>query len=95
MVSRLVASHTERCIFLGSDPARIRWGIQIARTAAEKAGRNPDDLSIGAYTLVNTPPNLLRWLQDPQAVKPGCNMPRVPLSLTQQQELVADLEELK
>jgi cytochrome c oxidase subunit 2 len=50
---------------------------------------------IGAYTLVNTPSNLLRWLEDPQAVKPGCNMPRVPLSLQQQQQLVAYLEELK
>jgi len=50
---------------------------------------------IGAYTLTNTPQNLLTWLQDPQAVKPGCNMPRIPLSLPQQQELVAYLEELK
>ncbi|HZL63808.1 MAG TPA: cytochrome c oxidase subunit II [Thermoleophilia bacterium] len=50
---------------------------------------------IGAYTLTNTPQNLLKWLQDPQAVKPGCNMPRIPLSLPQQQELVAYLEELK
>ena len=50
---------------------------------------------IGAYTLANTPPNLLRWLQDPQAVKPGCSMPRVPLPLQQQQQLVAYLEELK
>jgi cytochrome c oxidase subunit 2 len=50
---------------------------------------------IGAYTLPNTPQNLLAWLQNPQAVKPGCNMPQVPLPLQQQQELVAYLEELK
>ena len=50
---------------------------------------------IGAYTLTNTPQNLLTWLQDPQAVKPGCNMPQIPLPLQQQQELVAYLEELK
>jgi 5,10-methylenetetrahydromethanopterin reductase len=37
---------------LGSDPQRIAWGVQIARTAAEQAGRNPDDLSMGAYALV-------------------------------------------
>jgi 5,10-methylenetetrahydromethanopterin reductase len=37
---------------LGSDPTRIAWGIRMARTAAEQAGRNPDDLSIGAYALV-------------------------------------------
>jgi len=50
---------------------------------------------IGAYAMVNTPANLLKWLQDPQAVKPGCQMPRIPLPLQQQQELVAYLEELK
>jgi cytochrome c oxidase subunit 2 len=50
---------------------------------------------IGAYTLTNTPQNLLAWLQNPQAVKPGCNMPQIPLALQQQQELVAYLEELK
>ena len=50
---------------------------------------------IGAYALVNTPANLLKWVQDPQAVKPGCHMPQIPLPLQQQQELVAYLEELK
>ena len=50
---------------------------------------------IGAYTLPNTSPNLLRWLQDPQEVKPGCNMPQIPLPLREQQQLVAYLEELK
>ena len=50
---------------------------------------------IAAYTLRNTPENLLRWIQDPQAVKPECNMPNVPLPLQQQKELVAYLEELK
>ena len=50
---------------------------------------------IGAYTLKNTPENLLRWIQDPQAVKPECKMPQIPLPLQQQQQLVAYLEELK
>jgi cytochrome c oxidase subunit II len=50
---------------------------------------------IAAYTLKNTPENLLRWIQDPQVVKPECKMPRVPLPLQQQQQLVAYLEELK
>ncbi len=50
---------------------------------------------IGAYAMVNTPANLLKWLQDPQAVKPGCQMPQIPLPLQQQQQLVAYLEELK
>ena len=42
---------------------------------------------IAAYTLTNTPANLLRWIQDPQAVKPACNMPNVPLPLHQQKQL--------
>jgi cytochrome c oxidase subunit 2 len=50
---------------------------------------------IAAYTLVNTPQNLLRWIQDPQAVKPECTMPQIPLPLQEQQQLVAYLEELK
>ncbi len=50
---------------------------------------------IGANTLVNTPEDLLKWLQDPQAVKPGCKMPQIALPLRQQQELVAYLEELR
>jgi cytochrome c oxidase subunit 2 len=50
---------------------------------------------IGAYTLTNTPENLLRWIQDPQGVKPQCKMPNVPLPLEQQRQLVAYLEELK
>jgi cytochrome c oxidase subunit II len=50
---------------------------------------------IAAYTLRNTPANLLRWIQDPQGVKPECNMPNVPLPLDQQKQLTAYLEELK
>ena len=50
---------------------------------------------IAAYTLPNTPQNLLAWLQDPQAIKPECTMPQIPLPLREQQQLVAYLEELK
>ena len=50
---------------------------------------------IAAYTLPNTPENLLRWIQDPQAVKPQCKMPQIPLPLQQQKQIVAYLEELK
>ena len=50
---------------------------------------------IGAWALTNTPDNLLTWLQDPQAVKPECLMPRVALPLAQQKQLVAYLEELQ
>lgn len=50
---------------------------------------------IAAYTLTNTPQNLLAWLKDPQAIKPESTMPTTPLPLREQQQLVAYLEELK
>lgn len=50
---------------------------------------------IAAYTLKNTPANLLRWIRDPQGVKPESKMPNVPLPLAQQQQITAYLEELR
>ena len=50
---------------------------------------------IAAYTLKNTPANLLLWIQDSQGVKPESKMPNVPLPLEQQKQIVAYLEELK
>jgi cytochrome c oxidase subunit II len=50
---------------------------------------------IAALTLPNTPANLAKWLEDPQAVKPQCHMPRVPLPPAQIAALVAYLEELR
>ncbi len=51
--------------------------------------------SIAAGTLANTAENLDRWLADPQTVKPGNNMPQVPLSKVDRAALVAYLLELK
>jgi cytochrome c oxidase subunit 2 len=50
---------------------------------------------IAAWTLRNTPENLLAWLQDPQAVKPEAQMPRTVLPLVQQKQLVAYLGQLR
>ncbi|GJH05908.1 cytochrome c oxidase subunit II [Paraburkholderia terrae] len=36
--------------------------------------------TIAAGTLANTPADLLLWIRDPQAVKPGTTMPAVPLA---------------
>lgn len=51
--------------------------------------------TLAAGALPNTPANLDRWLADPQGVKPGNNMPKVPLSPADRGALVAYLEELK
>jgi 5,10-methylenetetrahydromethanopterin reductase len=37
---------------LGADPARVRWGVEIARAAAARAGRDPAGLSFGTYMTV-------------------------------------------
>jgi 5,10-methylenetetrahydromethanopterin reductase len=40
----------ERVTFaVNADPARITWAIDVARAAAAEAGRDPGELSLGAY----------------------------------------------
>ena len=51
--------------------------------------------TLGAGVLENTPPNLVRWLHNPQAIKPGSHMPQVLLSEAQVQDLTAYLETLR
>lgn len=50
---------------------------------------------IAGYVLDNTPSNLADWLHDPQAVKPGNDMPNLHLTQDQISALVAYLEGLK
>jgi cytochrome c oxidase subunit 2 len=51
--------------------------------------------TIGAGTLANTPANLARWIADPQAIKPGNKMPRIPLTPQQLTDVVAYLGTLR
>lgn len=49
----IAARHADRVMLaVGSDPDRIAWGIETARTAASHAGRDPDALPFGAYVNV-------------------------------------------
>ena len=46
----IAATRAERVSFaVGADPARIRWGIETARTARRKAGLDPAGISLGAW----------------------------------------------
>lgn len=45
--------------------------------------------TLGAGVIDNTPQNLASWLQDAQAIKPGCLMPNLKLSSDEVQALVA------
>lgn len=51
--------------------------------------------SIGGGVLENNPQNLARWIADPQSVKPGTKMPKLPLSKDAIDALVAYMEGLK
>jgi cytochrome c oxidase subunit 2 len=54
-----------------------------------------DRATLGAGVLANTPPNLFRWIRNPQAIKPGCNMPNLHLPDSEITALTAYLGELK
>ena len=51
--------------------------------------------TIAAGTLPNTHANLMGWITNPQAIKPGVIMPAVPLTPAQLTALVSYLETLK
>lgn len=48
-----------------------------------------------AGTIPNTPENVWKWLANPQAMKPGTPMPRLPLTAQDLDDLTAFLETLK
>jgi cytochrome c oxidase subunit 2 len=51
--------------------------------------------TLAAGVLKNTPENVARWIEDPQEIKPGANMPALLLPGPQMNALVAYLESLK
>jgi cytochrome c oxidase subunit II len=51
--------------------------------------------TVGAGTLPNTPDHLRDWVRDPQASKPGNQMPPNPMSADDLQALIAYLETLR
>jgi cytochrome c oxidase subunit 2 len=64
---------------------------QVAPDLSHVASRR----TIAAGTLPTTHPNLAAWIADPQAVKPGNNMPKVPLTEAELGAVTAYLETLK
>lgn len=51
--------------------------------------------TIGAGVLANTPDNMVRWMTDPQAIKPGSLMPNFHFDDAQAKQMAAFLEDLK
>jgi cytochrome c oxidase subunit 2 len=68
-------------------------------TAQALAGPNLTHIgsreTIGAGVLDHTPDNMRKWIQNPQAVKPGIYMPAVQLTDDELSDLVAYMESLK
>jgi 5,10-methylenetetrahydromethanopterin reductase len=49
-VIRIAALYSDRVMFtLGADPARLIWGIELAKQARRDAGLDPDEIRFGAY----------------------------------------------
>ena len=55
----------------------------------------PSRETLGGGIMRNTPENLMLWLTDPQAAKPGNRMPVTPLSAGETSALLAYLESLR
>ncbi len=91
------ASRTGRDLFMQS---RCPACHSVRGSAA--AGQSGPDLThvatrttLGAGTLPNTPEHLAAWIRDPQASKPGNQMPPNPLPADAMQALVAYLQTLR
>ena len=69
----------------------ISENVQVGPDLTHVAGRE----TLAAGVIENSPENLKRWLMNPQAVKPGSNMPNFELTVKQVDDLAAYLETLK
>jgi 5,10-methylenetetrahydromethanopterin reductase len=52
-VISLAARHAERLtVAVGAEPERLRWAVETARRARSECGRDPSDLSVGAWVSI-------------------------------------------
>jgi cytochrome c oxidase subunit 2 len=75
------------CHTIAGTPAHARHAPDLTHVAARK--------TLAAGALDNSPENLGKWIQDPQAIKPGSNMPTIPLAEGELKALLAYLETLQ
>ena len=80
--SGCVLCHTVR-----GTPARATVGPDLTHIASRR--------TLAAGELPNVRGNLYGWIADPQALKPGSHMPRVPLTSDQLHAIVRYLETLR
>ena len=75
------------CHTIRGTPAGSRIGPDLTHIGSR--------MTLAAGTLPNTAAHLATWLDDPQGVKPGNRMPRVPLSDADREALIAYLRRLQ
>lgn len=75
------------CHAVRGTPANADAGPDLTHLASR--------LTLAAGTLPNTRGHLAGWISNPQVVKPGNRMPRVPLDSEELQSLLAYLESLR
>ncbi|HEY7709298.1 MAG TPA: cytochrome c oxidase subunit II [Candidatus Entotheonella sp.] len=75
------------CHAVAGTPANGKTGPNLTHFGSRQ--------TLAAGLLPNSPPNVARWLQNPQAVKPGSRMPNLGLSEAEVQALTAYLQQLK
>jgi cytochrome c oxidase subunit 2 len=75
------------CHAIRGTPARGASGPDLTHVASRH--------TIGAGLLETTRGSLAAWIADPQTLKPGNNMPLVPLSSDELRQISAYMEELK
>ena len=75
------------CHAVDGTPAQAVRGPSLSHVAGRA--------TLAAGALPNTPEDLRRWIVDPQAVKPGTNMPATALPPAELNDLVAYLQTLR
>ena len=70
-------------------------GTEARATVGPNLSHFKSRSAIAAGTLANTRANLMRWVRDPSAIKPGVRMPSVALTDNELSALVSYLETLK
>jgi cytochrome c oxidase subunit II len=75
------------CHAIAGTPALARRAPDLTHVAGRR--------TLAAGAVDNSPENLARWIQDPQAIKPGSNMPTIPLADGELKPLLAYLQTLQ
>jgi cytochrome c oxidase subunit 2 len=83
----LFRSRCETCHAVVATEPSSGKGLSLAHLASRK--------TLGGGIQRNTPENLMLWLTDPQAAKPGNRMPTVPLTAEERRALLTFLERLQ